>query len=256
MDTQEILVLYDQLCLTVDDPGIQREVLPHLVRFMDPPPGNGFILHTRLDTGNVEAAIQEQIDYFDALGRSFEWKVLDLDTPADLKERLAAHGFQIEDAEAVMVLDLQEAPAALLKPVTADVRRLTERVQLEDVVQIKEQVWGNDHDDGVGDRLYAHLAIPGYLSVYAAYVQDEPASAGWIYFHGPSQFADLWGGSTVAAYRKQGLYTAVLAVRVQEAIRRGYRFLAIDASPMSRPIVASHGFRFLTYAHACVWNGK
>jgi hypothetical protein len=43
---------------------------------------------------------------------------------------------------------------------------------------------------------------------------------------------------------------------VQEARRRGYRFLTIDASPMSRPIVAKHGFQVLTYAHACEWKGN
>jgi G:T-mismatch repair DNA endonuclease (very short patch repair protein) len=46
----------------------------------------------------------------------------------------------------------------------------------------------------------------------------------------------------------------VLAVRAQEARRRGYRYLTIDASPMSRPIVAKHGFQLLTFAHACNWH--
>jgi hypothetical protein len=32
--------------------------------------------------------------------------------------------------------------------------------------------------------------------------------------------------------------------------------LTIDASPMSRPIVAQHGFRLLTFAHACKWPPK
>jgi predicted acetyltransferase len=81
-----------------------------------------------------------------------------------------------------------------------------------------------------------------------------PACSAWIRFHPPTQFASLWGGSTLPAYRKHGLYTAVLAVRAQEARRRGYRFLTIDASPMSRPIVEKHGFQFLTYAHACNWH--
>lgn len=254
MDTQEILGLYDQLCFTISDPGVRREVLPHLVRFFDPGPGRGFILHTRLDATNVDAEIQEQIAYFDELGQPFEWKVLDIDTPPDLKERLAAYGFAIEDAEAVMVLDLQAAPTELLKPATADVRRLTERPQLDDVVKVQEQVWGDAHG-GIRERLGAHLEIPGYVSVYAAYVQDEPVCAGWIYFHEQSEFADIWGGSTVPAYRKQGLYTALLAVRVQEAIRRGYRYLTIDARPMSQPIVARHGFRLLTHAYACEWTG-
>ena len=43
--------------------------------------------------------------------------------------------------------------------------------------------------------------------------------------------------------------------REQEAIGRGYRFLTIDAGPMSRPIVAKHGFRQVTEAYACEWKG-
>jgi hypothetical protein len=94
-----------------------------------------------------------------------------------------------------------------------------------------------------------HLAIPDYLSVYLAYVDEQPACAGWVYFHPGSQFASLKGGSTLPEYRQRGLYTTVLAVRVQEAIRRGYRFLTIEAGPMSRWIVSSHGFQLLTTAY-------
>ena len=53
---------------------------------------------------------------------------------------------------------------------------------------------------------------------------------------------------------KRGLYTALVATRVQAALRRGYRFLTIDASPMSQPIVASHGFQLLTYACDYAWK--
>ena len=64
----------------------------------------------------------------------------------------------------------------------------------------------------------------------------------------------MWGGSTLPLYRRRGLYTALLALRVQEAIRRGYRFVAIDTSPMSRPIVEKHGFRLITYAQDHDWQ--
>jgi len=64
------------------------------------------------------------------------------------------------------------------------------------------------------------------------------------------------GGSTIPAYRKRGLYTAVLAARVQEAIQRGYRFLTIEAGAMSRPIVAAHGFQLLTTTWSYGWKGN
>lgn len=61
------------------------------------------------------------------------------------------------------------------------------------------------------------------------------------------------GASTVERFRRRGLYTALLATRAREAQRRGYRSLTLDASSMSRPIVARHGLELLTYAHVCEW---
>ncbi len=255
MHPHEILALFDrQQRIEIEYPDMRKEVLPHVTRFVRPAPGMSFILHSRLNESNADAAIQEQIAYFTQRDQPFEWKVYDYDTPPDLRDRLVAHGFEPDDPDAVMVLDMQAAPPTLLAPVEADVRRIAERDQLEDVIRVEEQVWGRNFD-WITTRLGNHLEIPGYLSVYVAYVDGQPACAGWVYYHRNSQFASLWGGSTVPAYRQKGLYTAVLARRVQEAVERGYRFLTIDASPMSRPIVAKHGFQLLTYAHACEWKG-
>jgi hypothetical protein len=270
MNIEEMRTLFDiQQRRDVEFPDMRREVLPNVVRHVRPAPGMSFILYSRLDETNADAAIEEQIAYFQPLNQRFEWKVYTHDTPSDLVERLTKHGFDVEDPDAVMVLDLEEAPAALLQPVTSDVgtsnvgtsnvgtsnvRRITRPEQLPDVIQILEQVWGEDFA-WVNDRHAEYLNVPGYFSSYVAYVDNHPACVGWTFFYPNSQFAGLWGGSTVAEYRGRGLYTAVLAARAQEAIERGYRFMTIDASPMSRPIVAKHGFRLLTYAHACEWKG-
>jgi GNAT superfamily N-acetyltransferase len=69
-----------------------------------------------------------------------------------------------------------------------------------------------------------------------------------------SQFAGLWGGATLPQYRKMGIYTAVVAARAQEAIRRGYRFLTVDAGDMSRPILQKRGFQLLTYTTPYTWK--
>lgn len=256
MTRTEILALYDQQQRrAIEYPGMRKEVSPQVVRFVRPKPGLSFVLYSCLNQHNADRVIQEQIRYFRQLNQPFEWKVYDHDTPADLRERLLAHGFQPEEPEAVMALDLQQTPAELLAPVKADVRRITERQQLADVMAVEAQVWQRDFN-WICQRLGDHLAIPGYLNIYVAYVDGQPACTGWVYFHPQSQFADLWGGSTAPAYRQRGLYTAVLAARVQAARARGYRFLTIDASPMSHPIVAKHGFQLLTYAHACEWQEK
>jgi len=74
-------------------------------------------------------------------------------------------------------------------------------------------------------------------------------SSAWVRFNPGSQFASLWGGSTLEQYRGQGHYTALMAVRAQEAARRGVRFLTVDASPMSRPILEKQGFRVISWAN-------
>lgn len=254
MDISAVLASYDrEQRIEIAFPGMRRDVLPQLVRFVRPLPGMSFVLYSSLDEASADAAIEEQVAYFRQLGQPFDWKVYDHDTPPDLAERLGAHGFVLDEREAIMALDLSAPPASLLGPPAADVRPIERREQLRDVIAVEEQVWGGSFD-WITERLGDHLEQPGYLSVYVAYAEGRPACAGWIYFHQGSQFASLWGGSTLAADRGRGLYSAVLAVRVQEAIRRGYRYLTIDASPMSRPIVARHGFQLLTYARDCKWR--
>ncbi|MBI3943492.1 MAG: GNAT family N-acetyltransferase [Chloroflexi bacterium] len=254
MDMQEILMLFDkEQRLEIEYPGARKEVLPQLVRFVRPAPGMNFVLYSCLDEVTADAVIEEQIAYFSPMNQPFEWIVYDHDKPASLKDRLVAHGFKPDDPGALMVLDLLEAPAALLAPVTADVRPITRRDQLEDVIRIEEQVWGGKFG-WIKQRMGDHLEIPGYLSVYVAYVEGQPVCTGWTYFHPNSHFVGLWGGSTVEAYRHQGLYTAILSIRVQEAIRRGYRYLLINAGPMSQPIVARHGFQLLTFANSYGWK--
>ncbi|MCI0398040.1 MAG: GNAT family N-acetyltransferase [Chloroflexi bacterium] len=258
MNIQDVLTLYDkEQRIDVEFPGVRREVLPHVVRFVgvDQEQDGNFVLYSKLDGSNADAVIDEQIAYFGTIGRSFEWKLYDHDTPADLKDRLQAHGLAIGEAEAIMALDLREAPATLLAPVTADVRRISEPAQLPDVVVVQEQVWGKGEDPWLVERLTSELRdYPDFTSVYVAYADGAPACSAWINLHPNSHFASLWGGSTLPQYRRRGLYTALLASRVQEAIRRGYRFLTIDASPMSRPIVAHHGFHLLTMAYPCNWE--
>ncbi len=234
-------------------PDMQKEVSPEVVRFVRPKPYHSFILYTRLDAANADRVIHEQQAAFAERDLVFNWKVYDHDEPADLKERLRAQRFLPTAPDAVMALDLSEAPPALLAAPAVVVRRLTDSAQLQAVVQVEEAVWG-DNFGWIHQRLGSHMQQPGYLSVFVAYIAERPVGAAWVYFHADSQFADLWGGSTTPDARRQGIYTALLAARAQEALTRGCRYLVVDASEMSRPILAQHGFCQLTTATDYTWS--
>ncbi len=259
MDSNELLKQYDlEERITALPNDMRREetrfVIRHVPLALRTGFRNGFISYSRLDEGAVEPAIDEQIRYFDDLGVGFEWKVYSHDTPPDLRQRLVARGFEVEDAEAIMALVLSEAPPLLLAPVSHDVRRLDDPDLLDDVMAVQREVWQRDRPGQAGYLRDTMIQQPDLITVYAAYDGNQPVAAAWLYCDGRSPFASLWGGSTIASHRKRGFYTALLAVRAQEAIRRGARFLTIDASPMSRPIVARFGFLHLTTAYACNWR--
>ncbi len=254
MKTQKLLALFDrEQRIDIDYPDMVKDVLPHVIRFRRPGPGMNFILYSQVNENNVEAVIDEQVADLRKYRQPFEWKVYAHDKPADLKDRLAAKGFILEEQEAVMLLELKNAPTTLQEVNAIDIRMIDQRDQLGDVVEILEKVWGGSFEWVFG-RLGDHLKIPGYLRVYVAYHAGIPTCTGWIYFHPHSQMASLWGGSTIPEHRGQGFYTAILSARMKEALQRSYQFLTTDASPMSQPILERHGFQVLTYATACKWE--
>lgn len=258
MNKSQMLALFDQdQRIDVQYPHMRREVTPNVVRHVNTSgSGEGTIVYSRLNEANVEEVIREQVAYFESLGQDFEWKLYAHDRPPDLKDRLKSHGFIVEEVEAIVVLDLDDAPEILWQPVRYDVRRITDPDKISDVLTVKQQVWNEDFSS-LGRYLAGALRDnPEQVSVYVAYVDGQPASSARIYFPEHSRFASLWGGSTLSRFRKQGLYTALLAVRAQEAKSRGVRYLTVDASPMSRPILEKLGFELITYSYPCKWQLK
>lgn len=255
MKIEEVRELYDlEQRREPEDPALRREVIGPVVRLVSRHDRRSCVIYSSLNSENVEAAIAEQIEYFNALGHGFEWKVYSHDTPPDLKERLIARGFALDETEAVLVLDLQELPDALVSRPRHDVRRVVDASGLRDLLAVRQAVWGDD-TTGMEERLIRELRDQAdRTSCYVAYVNGAAASAARLNFDPNSQFASLWGGATVPAYRKQGLFTALVAVRAQEARQRGARFLTVDARPMSRPILERIGFKLLTFANALNWR--
>lgn len=259
MNTNEILALYDkEMRRELPIHKGHREILPELTRdIFDDPKRNSFIVFNQISEEDADSVIEREIAHFRELGRKLEIKSYQHDPFPELYKRLEAYGFEIEEEpDSIMVLDLENPPAILLEPPTADLRPILDEAGLEDVMVVEEVVWDTDFSWLIGELGAVLKERPEELAVYSAYVDGKPASGGWIYFHPGTHFASIWGGSTLPEYRKQGLYTALVAVRVQEAIRRGYRFLTIDASSMSRPIVERLGFQLLTTAYECNLNAE
>ena len=109
MNRTELLALYDQdQRMEVEWPDQRREVADPVVRHISLTGDRSFLAYAGLNADNADAIIRREMDYFAALGHHFEWKLYDHDQPHDLRDRLAAAGFEIGDPEAIMVFDLQD----------------------------------------------------------------------------------------------------------------------------------------------------
>ncbi len=247
----EILALYDQQeRINSKHPSYRCEKTAEIVRHVSLDPSRlSFILYSDLTADNADRVIQEQVDWYknEVDGYGLEWKTYDHDSPPDLKQRLVKYGFEADEAEALLFIDLEDCPQVYLQPVTADVRRVTNVAKIGEVTAVQSQVHAADFAWLEKELRENFIKHPDFLSIYIAYVDDKPACAAWISYPQGSQFAGLWGGATLPEFRKMGLYTAVVAARAQEAIKRGYRFLTVDASDMSSPILQKRGFQLLTY---------
>jgi len=256
MNKSQMIALYDQdQRKDMQYPEMRREITPNVVRHIDAfDSGEGIISYSQLNEINVDETIREQVSYFENIRQDFEWKLYDYDRPASLKERLGLYGFTIEEAEAIMVLDLEEAPEILWQPMHHNVQQIVNPERLVDVQSVEQEVRDEDaswvlHFLGNALRNY-----PEHMSVYVAYVNEQPASAAWIYFPEHSQFASLWGGATISSFRKQGLFTALLTARAREAKARHVRYLTVDAMSMSRPILEKLGFEMIALSYPCKWK--
>jgi ribosomal protein S18 acetylase RimI-like enzyme len=110
------------------------------------------------------------------------------------------------------------------------------------LVQVHDQVFGGDHS-AAGETLLAALARqPPAAAAVVAMAGQAPVSAGRVEFHAGTDFASLWGGGTLPAWRGRGVFRSLVAFRAALASARGFRYLQVDASADSRPILRRLGF--------------
>lgn len=209
-------------------------------------PGRGFVSYRSLkglDGAELDVLIARQRDYFAAKGEPVEWKTRGHDLPADLTDRLVAAGFVPEERETVVIAESARVVERLSGRDSVDgvtIRRTTERSDFERIAAMESTVWSQDWS-WLADDLVRRQAT-GLTDVFIAEADGEVVSAAWAVYKKNTDFTGLWGGSTLAEWRGKGIYKALVAVRAARAVELGYRYLQVDASDDSSPILQRLGF--------------
>ncbi|MBC9727947.1 GNAT family N-acetyltransferase [Streptomyces sp. TRM68367] len=249
MDHAAVLALFDRDLregAQPDSPDARVERAGGVVRQVAPAHGWNGVLWSGLDGTGVEAAIAEQIRYYTGLGRAFEWKLYGHDLPVDLGQRLGTAGFAPGPEETLMLGEAADLDLDAEPPEGIRVLPVTDQAGVDLVADVHAKAFGAD-SAWLRHQLLARLAAdPDTVVAVVALAGEEPVSAARMELVPGTRFAGLWGGGTVEGWRGRGIYRSLVAHRARAAVERGYRYLQVDASSQSRPVLERLGFAPLT----------
>lgn len=217
----------------------------------------GFVTYRSLEGHDVDTLISGAIVHFrDRTDvASFEWKTRGHDLPADLGERLEAHALVPEPVETVMIGEA----AALAVPVEVPgvtIRRVGDagdvRGDVEAMLAMQESVFGRGRGPSVESALATFAS--GEAEMWLAEVDGTVVCVGRLQVVPGTEFAGIWGGSTLPEYRGRGIYRALVSARARSAVRLGARYLHSDSTDMSRPILERSGLVPVTTTTPYVWT--
>jgi GNAT superfamily N-acetyltransferase len=209
---------------------------------------------------DLDALIHASLAHFrDATDvRRAEWKTRGHDAPDDLGARLVAHGFEAEDVETVMIGPAVELAVDVDIPADLAIRRVEVGPGLHDDVARALAMQAHVFGGTAGldpQRVAGELADdPSHLQLWVAEAGDEVVAAGTLAVVRGTQFAGLWGGAVLQAWRGRGIYRALVAARARAALDLGVTFLHSDCTAMSRPILERSGLTAVTTTTPYVWT--
>lgn len=265
--TTEMLAAYDaQLrCHVPPNPpaGVVHEMFGPVLRVSGR--AEGFV-ETLPDVGArgsaLDALIAEHRDYFAARGEPMEWKTRAHDLPADLPDRLIAAGFVPEEPETVLAASVyvllgegdRPGLAGNALPEGVGIRRISELADFQLIADLQAAVWGTDQSSLARELFNEAAAAPDDVLVFVAEADGVVVSSARLELVPGTDFAGLWGGSTREGWRGRGIYRALVDIRARAAAARGVKYLQVDASADSAPILARLGFETLTATTPYIWS--
>lgn len=206
-----------------------------------------------LSLEELDALIRRVRDRSAALGQAIEWKTYGHDRQ-DLSERLHRAEFMPEDQEALIIGEATDLINAGESPAGITIRATTDLADLRRIAAMQSEVWGVDWSWLADDLLDRIESAPANIVVLVAEAAGEVVSAAWLVIMHGTEFAGLWGGSTLAQWRRKGIYRALVARRAQIARDRGIKYLLVEASKDSSPILQRLGMHPVSTTTPWVWS--
>ncbi len=211
--------------------------------------------------------VTTELEWFKARTANLLWKVYGHDSNPELKAILQELGGKPED-ESVLHMASTASVCERLQAHTSDstLQAGLSRVDIlraQDVwidvwpeTETEQRIWGEVYSVAA-EALPMNINVEQPIRFWTAHFEGQSKAVGAGYMvhgpgievagvHQPTPVALLCGGAVREAARRQGIYKSLLKARAEWALSRGAQFMAIEASPMSAPIVQSLSFEPIT----------
>ena len=135
-------------------------------------------------------------------------------------------------------------------------RQVSEEGDVRAMIAMSAEVFGDPpaEAEAMADALLRRLALDDGMELWVAEKDGQVVSAGRLEPVPGTDFAGIWGGSTLKEWRGRGIYRALTAARARSALRKGKTLINSDSTEDSRPILERYGFLKVSTTTPYLWQ--
>jgi hypothetical protein len=261
-DRDRFLAAYDeQLRTDAETPSAVSVTVLGPVRLVTFAGGRGMVTYRDLggaDADEIDRLVGEALAHFQADPEitEAEWKTRGHDRAPGLHESLLGHGFVAEDPESIMIGEAKALAVDVPLPEGVTLRQVDEEGDVRAMCAMSALAFGDSDAEAtaIAEGLLRRLSRDDGMELWVAEAEGQIVSAGRLEPVAGTDFAGLWGGSTLPERRSRGIYRALTAARARSALRRGKTLINSDSTEYSRPILERYGFLKVSTTTPYTWR--
>jgi hypothetical protein len=209
--------------------------------------GRGFVTYRDLggaDAGEIGLLVAGALAHFRRRPEitRVEWKTRGHDRAPGLHEALIEHGFVADECESIMIGEATALVGDFPLPPGVTLRAVTDEADVRAMSAMQDEVFGDAPSDEMANALLRRLGLDDGMELWVAEADGEIVSAGRLEPVRGTEFAGIWGGATLEAWRGRGIYRALTSARARSALAHGASLIHSDSTEYSRPILERSGF--------------
>jgi GNAT superfamily N-acetyltransferase len=230
--------------------GLTRVLTDRYCLLLGTVPTSTTVSRLRLTPEDVAETLAEIRDLVATQGhREATWWVGSSATPADLLDRLSAHGLVPDrragaEPHATALVLADEPPAG---PEGIEVRRVATLEEFRTANRITAEAFGETAAeaaayDAIAEERFAAEQSGAGARVYLAWLDGEAVGVGRAIFAADCPAVLMISGAVLPRARGRGVYRTLVRARWDDAVAEGFPALTTHAGTMSRPILEALGF--------------